>query len=883
VPLSPGDRIGPYTVADKIGEGGMGEVFRGRDERLKRDVALKVLPASAIGDAERRRRFEREAQVLASLNHPSIAQVFGVELDGNEPIIVMEHVAGDTLADRLRKGPLPAEDALPVAMQICDGLEAAHERNIIHRDLKPANIKVRPDGSIKILDFGIARVLSTDTVVDTANSPTMLGGSTDAGIILGTAAYMSPEQARGRAVDKRADIWAFGCILFEMLTGTPVFVGESTTDILAEVVKKDPEWSALPAATPDRAIETLKRCLQKNPKDRARDIGDVRLDLEHALRAPASRASTAAAPVRSPFMPIAWFAAGAVVAGAAVFLGLPARESTATSTATAVRSTIVLPPQTTLALGRGSSVTVSPDGRAVAFTARADGKTLLYWRPLDRFESTPLAGTEGATNPFFSPDGRWIGFFAEEKLKKVSVDGGAPVLVSDALNPRGQAWGPDDTIFVTPSNYSGISRVPARGGKLEEHTSLRSGELSHRWPTALPNGTLLFSIWNDAGWEIARIAALQPSSPAPTPVVDIGGGYPRYVRDAGGRGYLVYARSEGLLAAGFDEQKTVLTTQAVPVIDGVITNLSGGAHFDLSATGTLAYVPGSFAESTRDLFWVGRDGKVLSEARSIRGLTRTFDVSSDGTRVIRNSGGDVWVDDLISTRTVRITSAPEQGNYNGIWSRDGKVIAFSRGLSSNVDIFLRQADGSGERQLTSAIGPKVPVGFSSDGRWLSYNVTDPVTLGDIWVIDVASGQSRPFIKTNAIESYGQFSQDGKWIVYQSNETGRFEVSAKSFPDGDRTIRISDNGGVVGSWSPTTNEILYRGLDNKIWVTSYRAGDTLSVDKPRPLFDATRYETGYELSADGQRLLVMPLLATELSSTQINIVQDFLSELRQRVK
>jgi eukaryotic-like serine/threonine-protein kinase len=880
--ISAGDRIGPYTVAEKIGEGGMGEVFRAHDSRLKRDAALKVLPASAVGAADRRRRFEREAQVLAALDHPFIARVYGVELDGDEPIIVMEFVDGATLADRLRRGALPVEEAISIALQLCDGLEAAHERNVIHRDLKPANIKVRPDGTIKILDFGIARVLSTDTVVDTANSPTMLGGSTDAGIILGTAAYMSPEQARGRVVDKRADIWAFGCILYEMLVGKAVFTGESTTDILADVVKADPDWAKLPPATPPRVIEVLKRCLQKHPKDRLRDIADARYEIEHAGQ-PAAHSAAAAAPATASWASsVGWLVAGAAIAAAVLLVAVPRRAGDAAPPAP-VRSAIVLPPHTALALGRGSSVIVSPDGRTIAYTARAEGKTQLYLRPLDRFESTMLAGTDDASNPFFSPDGRWIGFFADEKLKKVSIDGGAPVLVAEAINPRGHAWSADDTVFVTTSNNAGISRVPARGGKLEPYTTLQKGELSHRWPMVLPDGkTMLFSVWNDAGWEVSRIAAHRGYGIETVPVVEIGGGFPRYVPDSGGRGYLVYARSEGLLAAGFDESTIALTTQSIPVVDGVLTNLSGGAHFDVSPTGTLAYVPGSFEENERDLVWVSREGKPLSPPQTMRGLTRTFELSPDGTKVIRNTTGDIWIEELGNGRTTRVTTSPDAGNYNGIWSRDGSFVVFSRGLATNVDIFLRQADGSGEKRLTSTPRPKVPVSISADGRWLSYNEFDPVTLGDIWIVEIATGQTRPFLKTDAAESFGAFSADGKWMLYQSNDTGRFEIYAKPIAGG-QAVRVSTNGGTVGLWSPRTNEILYRGNDTRIYAVPVRIGETFDADKPRALFEARVYENAYKLSADGQRLLMMPLTASETSSSRINIVQNFITELRQRVR
>jgi len=861
----------------------MGEVFRAHDARLKRDVALKVLPASAVGDAQRRSRFDREAQVLASLNHPSIAQVFGVEMHGDEPVIVMELVEGATLADRLDRGQLPIDEATAIAMQICDGLEAAHERNIVHRDLKPANIKVRPDGTIKILDFGIARVMANDTAADSANSPTILSGSTDAGIILGTAAYMSPEQARGRAVDKRADIWAFGCILYEMLAGSTAFGGESTTDILAAVVTREPEWDRLPLQTAGRLVGLVRRCLQKNPKDRLRDIADAKYEIEQAAHAPGPDADTAGMPgTRSPWTLVAGFAAG-VAAAAAVYLITTQQDEAAPPAP--VRITVTMPPETTLAFGRGSSVALAPDGKLLAFTGRSQGKTLLYLRPLDRFEAQPLSGTEGATNPFFSPDGRWIGFFADEKLKKVSIDGGAPVTIADTLNPRGEAWGADDTIFVTSSNNSGISRVPARGGKLEPFTTLVEGELSHRWPRFLPDGkTVLFSVWNDAGWEVSRIAAQRTDGQSRTPVVDIGGGYPRYIRDTGQRGYLVYARSEGLLASAFDEASVALVGQAVPVVDGILTNLSGGAHFDVSASGTLAYVPGVFEESARELVWVARDGKPISEVMRFRGLTRTWALSPDGTRVTRSTNGDVWVEELATGRSTRITNRPELGNFNAGWAGDNTQVFFARGLAADIHFFLRPADGRDtERQITMAPGRRSPSGTSPDARWLVYDEIDPVTLSDIWVVEVATGQSRAFAQTSANESYGEFSPDSKWIAYQSNDTGRYEVFVRSFPDGQPVLRVSTDGGVEPIWSPKGDELFFRALDGRMMAVKSSPGPTWNAGVPQRLFDARAYENGFAVSPDGQRLLMMPLIASEQSATRVNVILNFLTELRQRVR
>jgi len=871
----------------------MGEVFRGRDSRLKRDVALKVLPLSAVGDPERRLRFEREAQVLASLNHPSIAHIFGVELAGDSPVIVMEIVEGPTLADRLTRGPLPIDEALAIATHICDGLEAAHERNVIHRDLKPANIKVREDGAIKILDFGLARVVSGDAAVDSADSTTVLGGRTELGMVLGTAAYMSPEQARGRAVDKRVDVWAFGCVLYEMLTGTAVFAGESTTDILAGVVQQDPDWSRLPPSVPARIGELLRRCLQKNPKDRLRDIADARFEIEEARRSHGSRSATSVqaaappptAPARRLGSSLVWLAIGAL-AGAGIFAVWSAIRSRPAAPEWPTRVVISLPPETTVVLTRGSAVALSPDGRQVVFVGRAHDKVQLYLRSLDRFEPHPLAGTDDAANPFFSPDGRWVGFFAEGKLKKVALDGGAPVTIADARAPRGEVWAPDNTILVTPSNAAAISRVSAQGGKIEPVTTLQTGQLSHRWPWLLPDGSaILFTIWNDVGWEPSRIAAQRLDGSAPKIVVENSGGYPRYMRDSDGRrGYLVYARSEGLLAAPFDESQLAVTGQAVPVVDSVITNLSGGAHFDVSASGTLAYVPGTFAEADRDLVWTTLDGK-SEPAATVKGMGRVWALSPDGTRVVRNNtigpDRDLFIEDLARRTSTRFTTTGQ--NFLATWSPDGKWVAFARGTPS-TDIYRRYIDTGVEERLTSDGKADTPSSVSSDGKSLAYTAVDPVTATDIWILTLPPASSaRPFVKTNFSEGNAAFSPDGRWLAYQSNESGRFEIYVRSFPDGGPPIRISTDGGLAPAWSSTGREIFYRSTDGKMMVASVEATAGFQVDRPRVLFDATRYENQFGVAPDGRRLLMMPLIPNEQSTTQIHLVLNFLAELRQRVR
>jgi eukaryotic-like serine/threonine-protein kinase len=903
VPIVQGSRIGAYEIAGHIGSGGMGEVYRARDHRLQRDVAIKVLPTRLSGDADRAARFEREARTLASINHPNIAIVHGFEDLAGSPALVMELVEGPTLADRIARGALATDEAIAIAAQIADALEAAHEQGIIHRDLKPSNVKVRPDGTVKVLDFGLAKALAVandPAESDVADSPTVTAhGATRDGIVLGTAAYMSPEQARGRGVDKRADIWAFGCVLYEMLAGRAAFAGETMTDVLAAVIQRDPDWTQLPRDLPRSVVALLGRCLQKNPRERLRDIGDARIDLR-AAQAPGSDPEIPVPQLKAPFvrqhrlwLAAAGFALGAAVTGAMLYvLGL--RDAAPPAPARTARMTVTLPPETTLALGRGSSVALSPDGRTLVYAVRTrDGEIRLYTRALDRFDSTVLPGTEDAADPFFSPDGRWVGFFAQGKLKKVSLGGGAPVTIAEVLAPRGEAWTPDDTILVTPANNKGISRVSPGGGPLTPLTTLKAGEMSHRWPHVLGDGSaVVFTIWNDTGWEPAKIAAQRIGSSDHTVIVESGGGFPRALRDPEtGRSYLVYARSEGLLAAPFDAAALKITGQPVPVIDGVFTNLSGGAHFDLSETGTLAYISGTLGEVDRDLTWVTHDGKATL-ARRLAAMGRPFALSPDGNRVVRhNTVGQrsVWIEDLARGTSLRLTNG--EGNFSPVWSADGTWIAFPRGVPTG-DIYRRRADQSGEDERLTATGRgAIPTDFSPDSRLLAYTENDPSSGADIWTVtlpppgtkaDPSTLQPRPFRKTGFSESRGVFSRDGRWLAYQSNESGRFEVYLRSFPDGERAVQVSTDGGLEPTWSQS-GELFYRGINGMVMAVTIALTPALRVDKPRALFDGRGYENIFQVSPDGRRLLMMPRLDNELSVTQVNVVLDFLSELRQRVK
>jgi serine/threonine-protein kinase len=887
--LTPGSRIGPYEVGAPLGAGGMGEVFSAQDTRLKRAVALKVLLSHAIGDPDRRARFDREAQVLASLNHPNIAQVFGVEDADGAPVIAMEFVEGPTLADRIEEvrvhgGRLPVDEALAFASQICDGLEAAHERGVIHRDLKPANIKVRPDDTIKILDFGLARMSAEGAPLDAANSPTMAGPQTELGVALGTAAYMSPEQARGRNVDKRTDIWAFGCVLYEMLTGQPAFSGESTTDVLAAVIQREPDLDHFPPQTPARIAELLRRCLEKNPKDRLRDIADARFEIEQARRAPTPRpgasavrlASSAAATVPSPPAPSPLVPLGLIVAGAALGAGLyyavsALRPATVTPDVP-TRALINLPPDTTIALSRGSALALSRDGRKLAFAGRSHDKVQLYLRSLDRFESQVMAGTENAADPFFSPDGQWVGFWADGKIKKVSIEGGAPVTIADVRLSRGEAWGDGNTVVVT---------------------TLGTGELSHRWPQLLPGGSsVLFTIWNDIGWEPARLAAQHLDGSGRTIVVE-GGGYGRYIRDAASsQGFLIYARAEGLLATRFDESRLAVSGTPVPIVDGVVTNLSGGAHFDVAPSGTLAYIPGINAESDRELAWVTLDG-TATRAAAMRSMGRIWSLSPDGTRVAWNNttgtSREVFVQDLIRGTGTRVTNSGWA--FMPIWMPDGGSIIFERGVAGSR-LYRRPADGrDAEEVLTPTPATQYPASVSPDGVTLALGQYDPISGADIWTVTLPRpgaaattlAPPQPFVKTKFTEMGARFSRDGAWIAYQSNESGRFEIYVRSFPDGARTVQLTTDGGITPAWTPSGHELLYRGTDNKLKSLTLDLASGAPTGQPRVLFDAAGYEDTFAIAPDGKRLLMMPLIPNEFSATQIHVVLNFLSELRQRVK
>ena len=679
--LEPGTTIGPYEVVVEIGRGGMGEVYRARDTKLDRDVALKVLPQAFTDDPDRLDRFEREAKVLASLNHPNIAAIHGLEESDGTRALVLELVEGPTLADRISKGPIPIDEALPIAKQIAEALEAAHEAGVIHRDLKPANIKVREDGTVKVLDFGLAKALDPSPTSDPSESPTLTAAATQMGVIMGTAAYMSPEQARGKPVDKRADIWSFGVVLYEMLTGQRAFQGEDVSVTLADVIRADLKWEKLPNDLPPTLATYLRRCLEKEPSQRIRDIGDVRLAMAGAFE---MTGSGPAEPVAAPSLRV-WQrpAVAAVLAVVLIAIGLAgglavwSATRPAAPTSPTTRFPIVLPPGGRFGGVSRHVVALSPDGVHLAYAANRQ----IYLRTMDRMEATPIRGTEGegatfGRSPFFSADGQWLGFWAENQLKRVSVSGGAPVTLCDAENPRGASWGADDTILFGQAD--GIWRVLGTGGTPERIIEVGEGSQAQS-PQLLPGGAWVLFTLRPGGasdWNQAQIVAESLETAERRVLID-GGHDARYVST----GHLVYALNGILLAVGFDPDTLRVTPGPVPLVEGVaVAGSNGGAaHFALSDTGTLVYVPGvgvpgqGRGGTARTLVWVDREGREELVATPSVAYDRVR-LSPDGTRAVVQVDGantDVWLSELARGTLSRLTTDPAV-DERPLWTPNGQ-------------------------------------------------------------------------------------------------------------------------------------------------------------------------------------------------------------------
>jgi serine/threonine-protein kinase len=867
-----GRRIGSYQILSLLGEGGMGEVYRAKDTRLKREVALKVLPEAFANDPERMARFQREAEVLAALNHPNIAQIYGIE----DRTLVMELVEGETL-----KGPLPLATALNYAKQIAEALEAAHDKGITHRDLKPSNIMITTASVVKVLDFGLAAQKR-----EHEEGETLTMSPSRPGMILGTAGYMSPEQARGEPVDRRADIWAFGVVLYEMLTGKQAFARETASDTLAAVLKDEPEWNRVP----QNVQRLLRRCLEKDPKRRLRDIADAMALVDDAAPGALPPAKTQ----RMAPWAVAVFALLVAVAGWWYATRPPPLRPL-------VHLNGEIAADTPLASAGGGVLALSPDGTRLALTLRgADGKVRLHTRLLQQNRVTPLTGTENALSPFFSPDGEWIGFFADGKLKKISVEGGAVVTLCDAPDPDGASWGDDGNIVAALNGNGGLglSRVPASGGRCLPLTKLNSGEVTHRWPQVLPGSqAVIFTVSAQlTNYDDASIDAVSLKT-GERKMVQRGGLFPRYLATSKRTGHLAYLHQGTLFAVQFDPVRLALAGVPTPILDDVSSGAGGGGDFGFGGApageGIFVYLAGK-AQVGSPIYWLDTAGKTALLHAS-PGVYRTPRFSPDGKRLAfsmgSSAGQDIWVKDLDRDTPSRLSFLPGLNRFP-VWTPDGKNIVFQSTSSPAPGLYWIRSNGSGEAQrLTDGKLIEVPYSFSPDGKRLvlqargnggSFDIFTASVEGD--PVHVHLGKPQLFLGTPFFDGHPMFSPDGRWVAYTSNESGTFEVYVRPFAGPGGKWQISTGGGSRPLWSRDGRELLFLTPDSQVMAVSYNAtGDSFARGKPR-VWSETRLlgNAGglpvYDLTPDGKRIAA---ILSDVGTTHLTFLLNFFDELRRR--
>ena len=860
MPLSASTLLGPYQVLAPIGAGGMGEVYRGRDTKLDREVAIKILPDALAHDPERLARFEREAKVLASLNHTNIAQIYGVEESSGVRALVMELVPGETLAEA-EKAPIPLETALNYARQMAEALETAHEKGIVHRDLKPANVMITPAGVVKVLDFGLAAMPSRDGAIgsDPQNSPTFTMAATQAGMIMGTAGYMAPEQAAGKPVDKRADIWAFGVVLFEMLSGQRLFQGETVSHTLADVLRAPIGFGKLPKDTPPSIRDLVERCLDRNVKNRLRDIGEARVIIERVGKEPALP-EIAPAPVSlGAGGKAAWAIAGLFLLATAVLAFVHFRETPAPERV--VRFQIALPEKTTNAI-----FALSPDGRSLVLTANEGGRRRMWIRPIDSLAAQPVPGTEDASYPFWSPDSAYIGFFVPGKLKKIALAGGPAQTLCDAASGRGGTWNQDGVIVFAPGLGLPLMRVSAAGGEPRPATTLGAPSESQRYPVFLPDGKhFLFEVTNGKPGTNGLYAGSLDNSPPGRVLPDTSSAAYVASESTGKSGLLLFRREATLVAQPFDPGVARTTGDAFPVAEQVaIAGNTDHAAFSVSGNGVLAFGSGDAALGAGDLEeWVDGNGKRTTVGQSEDVFTQAL--SPDGKQVAlgirtHSDGADLWILDTARGVPTRFTFRPGL-SMDGVWSPDGSHIIFQ---SDNRSIYEKPANGTGKEELLLSGGPNIrPQDWSRDGKFLVYTQTGGKTGTDLWLLPL-EGERKPipYLQTPFDESDAQFSPDGRWMAYASNESGQPQVYIQSIPASGTKFQISSAGGVQPRWRRDGKEFFYISADNKLMAVPVKITETVETGPSKALFDIEPlYPTfmgywAYEPAPDGQRFLVL---------------------------
>jgi serine/threonine protein kinase/Tol biopolymer transport system component len=899
--IAAGKRLGPYEILSAIGAGGMGEVYKARDTRLDRIVAIKVLPTHLADRADLRERFEREAKTIASLNHPHICTLYDTGHQDDIDFLVMEYLEGETVSQRLAKGPLPIQQVLQYAIEISDALDKAHRKGVTHRDLKPGNIMLTKTGT-KLLDFGLAKLKqeAAPANVSLSELPTANDPLTAQGSIVGTVQYMAPEQLEGKEADSRTDIFAFGAVVYEMATGKKAFEGKSQASLIAAILEREPPaMSSLQPMTPPALDRDVKRCLAKEPDERWQSANDLTNELKwiaeggSGVSVPTAAAKTVRlSGRRALILNVGTFLLGAAITGIAVWKV----KSTPSPTPQFVsRFTITLPSGQQLAgLYSGPALALSPDGTQLAYVARQGGVQQLYLRAMDSLESRPIPDTEGAVNPFFSPDDQWVGFFAGGKLKKISVSGGLALTLGNAAYTDGASWGSRAMIAFPPTAASPLQQVADTGGTPHPLTRLEKGEISHRWPEFLPGGkAVLFAAANDGiNYANTEVAVHSVGTGERRNLIQ-GGTQPRYAPS----GHLVYAQRGSLMAMPFDPQQLTATGTAVPMVGGVLQSASSGAaQYAISGTGSLIYVPGGVQSAKSRLVWVSRNGTEQPLAAPMHEYFVPR-LSPDGRRVavaIWGQETQIWQYDL-SRDTLTRSTFEGSANFNPAWTADGRRITFDSNKEGPLNIFWQLADGSGgTERLTTSQYIQAPQSWSSDGRLLTFTEVNPTTGLDIWVLRISDPspgsrqvrKAEPFLQTPFNEGAARFSPDGRWLAYVSDESGGFEIYVRPYPGPGGKWQISTEGGTEPVWNPNGRELFYRSGD-KIMAVDITTQPSFAAGKPRMLFEG-RYEQApfpiadYDISADGQSFLMLKPSEQEAAPTQINVVLNWFEELKHKV-
>ena len=888
--LAAGTKLGPYEIIAPLGAGGMGEVYRARDTRLGRDVAIKALPDEFAQDAERLSRFEREARVLASLTHSNIAAIHGVEEVETSRYLVLEFVAGETLAERLARGPLPVDEAIDICRDIAAGVEAAHENGIVHRDLKPGNVIITPTGQVKVLDFGLATGgggSASGSNPNLSHSPTLVSQATRAGVILGTAAYMSPEQARGRAVDRRTDIWSFGCVLYECLTGKALFQGETVSDLIARILEREPDWSALPATTPARVRELLKRCLRKDPRERLRDIGDARLELSEAHAIVDGGSAATAARARSSKLPWIIAAAGVVLAAAAIAL----RPAPRVSDEKTMRLSIPLPAGLEVST-ETPDVTISPDGKTILFAAMdSSGTTRLYARPLATQTARGIPGTEDATIPFWSPDSRQIAFFANSTLKRMALTDDRAQVIADAPNARGGAWSPGNVIVYQPNASGPLLQIPASGGTPTPATTLdeKNGETAHRFPQFLPDGEhfIYVTLPEKKNGLDTRVGTLDA---VPGPVVCTSPLRATYVAP----GYLVFFQNQSVMAQRFDSATFKLSgaPQVVRDLGDATGNYSGSPLVGASDDGTM--VQREIRSNYTRVNLLDRAGRPIRTLPFQAGSYAELKFSPDGTRLAFTYGegqsasrAHTWVADIARGVTTRIEF---EGNFDSspMWTPDGSRVVWGSHREAGRNLYWKSADGTGGDELLADV-PNIfndPETMTNDV--LLYRSLSGETSEDVWALPLTGERTpKPLIHTRFQEVDPALSPDGRWLAYRSDESGRFEVYVVSYPSLTGRVRLSSEGSspdsrstvTLTAWRNDGREFYYIGNDARtVMAVPVETGDTFTFGTARPLFRLAREVISVDAAPDGQTFIVSLPVQAE-SRSILNLVINWDRELQ----